>query len=96
MRWAVIQRRPQLRTPLPHSDPRARTPDDGRGTPDESESFDLRRPRDLLVLAFIGMGVGCLLGVWIAGPALHPIHMTVPVAFAVVFVMMGRTFRRGD
>ena len=97
MRWGVTDRRPPLSPPVPGG-PRSRTPDEVLDKPrdDGTEPFDLRRPRDLLSLAFIGVGLACVFGVWVAGPVLHPIHVTVPVALGLVFLMLRRTLSRED
>src|SRR4051812_21918121 len=97
MRWGATDRRAQLPLPLPGS-PRSRTPDEVADTPrpDGTEPFDPRRPRDLLTLAFIGLGFACVLGVWVAGPVLHPVHVTVPVALALVFLTLRRMLSRED
>ena len=90
--WAVRHRAPWS-VPLPKR--RREPPPDGAGRRAvDAEPFDLRRPRDLLTLAFIGVGFALVLGVYILGPALHPIHLTVPVALALVYVRLRRAFDR--
>src|SRR4051812_13061895 len=90
--WA-IRRRALWSPPFPKRRPEP--PPDGAGTrTDEAEPFDLSRPRDLLTLAFIGVGFAFVLGVYIVGPALHPIHLTVPVALALVYLRVRRALSR--
>ena len=95
MRWAVTNRRPDARPPLPGGLP-TRTPDEVSPADHDGERFDLRRPRDVLALAFIGIGVGCVLAFWVAGPVLHPIHLTVPLALMVVATMVSGAFSRDE
>jgi hypothetical protein len=95
MRWGVTRRRPGLPAPFP-APPGSPGPDRSRDRSDASPPFDLRRPRDVLALAFIGVGIAFVVGVYIAGPVLHPVHVTVPVAFLLIYLMLRRTLSRDD
>jgi hypothetical protein len=57
---------------------------------DDAPRFDLRRPRDALALAFIGVGIAAAVAVYIAGPVLHPVHLTAPVALVLIYLMVRR------
>jgi hypothetical protein len=57
---------------------------------DEAPPFDLRRPRDALAAGFVGVGIAAAVGIYIAGPVLHPIVLTAPVALALIYVMVRR------
>jgi hypothetical protein len=58
--------------------------------------FDLRRPHDLLAAAFIAVGILLVVGIYIAGPVLHPVHLTVPLAFFLIYVMVRRALSRDE
>ena len=92
--WAA-RRRAFWSSPFPT--PQREPPPDGTNAlSDDAEPFDLRHPRDVLTMAFIGVGLALAVGIYILGPALHPIHLTVPVALALVYVRVRRALSRGD
>jgi len=95
MRWGATRQRPGLPAPLPRP-PRTPGPDGAPWQSEDAPPFDLRRPREILTLAFIGLGFAIPLGVYIAGPALHPVHATVPVAFGLIYLTLRRTLSREE
>jgi hypothetical protein len=64
--------------------------------PDSAPAFDFRRPRDLAAFALILTAVVALTAVYLTGPVSHPAHLTVPIALAVVIVMVARTIAGRD